>query len=611
MKHLLFLIVVFGIFSNFNLLAGQGSLYNIHIKNFNSSQVKNLTLGYDPYGSDGLDTALGESPLPPYGSQFDARFRLPEDTSITSYKDIRYGCGQPFRYNFNLEWENASQVILIGDSMGGSYMLMKIMIIDPSTGTQLKKFETYYNDTVYYIIPAVYNKIIVEVLYNGPLSWPSYYISSPNGGEAIQAGTNYTIYWAPQSWSPTLTLQFSPNGGLSWEQIAQVPGQYSSYPWQVPNISSNNCRILLGDYPCAYSMSAGSFIIYQGNPPVLQPVEIPFSFSNGTGSTKEIRIGLHPDATEYVDSTLGELIRPLLPVGNLDVLSRVKSAAGGEVLTVKELKKGYLGFTGTRHYEFAIRTSADSIINLDCSLPSGMSIRLGYFYSVPNGISPVDTMLGSGTIHYTFPKTTFFYTTGLSVGITCIFDGVTPVELNSFTAFADENVVKLFWSTASEKNNKGFDVQKRTSSQKEWNDIAFVKGNGTTTNLSDYFYSDNNLIPGEVYYRLKQIDYDGTAKITDEIKIFIKNPEHYQLKQNYPNSFNPSTAISYSLPTASNIKLIIYNTLGQTIKTLVSEYKTAGTYSINFNTSTLPSGIYFYKLEAGQFSQVKKMILLK
>jgi photosystem II stability/assembly factor-like uncharacterized protein len=85
----------------------------------------------------------------------------------------------------------------------------------------------------------------------------------------------------------------------------------------------------------------------------------------------------------------------------------------------------------------------------------------------------------------------------------------------------------------------------------------------------------------------------------------------FRLNQNYPNPFNPNTVISYSLPSASNVKLIVYNALGQTIKVLGDEFKKAGNYSFNFNASDIPSGIYFYKLDAGQFSQIKKMILLK
>jgi hypothetical protein len=109
--------------------------------------------------------------------------------------------------------------------------------------------------------------------------------------------------------------------------------------------------------------------------------------------------------------------------------------------------------------------------------------------------------------------------------------------------------------------------------------------------------------------------YSFITKITSTIQDVYDQvkyiPSKYSLRQNYPNPFNPTTVISYSLPSSSNVKLIVYNTLGQSIKTLESGYKTAGNYSINFNASDLPSGIYFYKLEAGSFSQIKKMTLIK
>jgi photosystem II stability/assembly factor-like uncharacterized protein len=109
----------------------------------------------------------------------------------------------------------------------------------------------------------------------------------------------------------------------------------------------------------------------------------------------------------------------------------------------------------------------------------------------------------------------------------------------------------------------------------------------------------------------------GIYRTTNGGVTFIKDDDNvvslkgYSLSQNYPNPFNPTTTISYSLPSSSNVKLNVYNTLGQSIKTLESGYKTAGNYSVNFNASALPSGIYFYKLEAGSFSQIKKMILIK
>jgi hypothetical protein len=109
------------------------------------------------------------------------------------------------------------------------------------------------------------------------------------------------------------------------------------------------------------------------------------------------------------------------------------------------------------------------------------------------------------------------------------------------------------------------------------------------------------------YAKINSVIYGTPVGVNDKIPQLQK----FTLSQNYPNPFNPSTSISYSLPTSSNVKLIVFNTLGQKLKTLVSEYKPAGNYTVNFNASALPSGIYFYKLEAGPFTQIKKMILIK
>jgi hypothetical protein len=100
--------------------------------------------------------------------------------------------------------------------------------------------------------------------------------------------------------------------------------------------------------------------------------------------------------------------------------------------------------------------------------------------------------------------------------------------------------------------------------------------------------------------------YTPTSLLKDNINTFS-----FSLKQNYPNPFNPNTVILYAMPSASNVKLIVYNTLGQTVKVLENGFKKAGNYSVDFNAADLPSGIYFYRLEAGQFSQVRKMMLVK
>lgn len=193
---------------------------------------------------------------------------------------------------------------------------------------------------------------------------------------------------------------------------------------------------------------------------------------------------------------------------------------------------------------------------------------------------------------------------------------IIPVELSSFTAAALDNSVELKWTTSSETNNSGFEIQRKVLGENsDWTKIGFVPGNGTSTEIHNYSFVDNEPFKGINLYRLKQIDYDGTYKIFNSVAVNFDQPMSFTLEQNYPNPFNPTTTIGFVIPNnigAKNIvTLKVYNVLGNEVATLINEEKAAGKYEVVFDASALPSGIYYYKLSVGNFSDVKKMIVVK
>jgi hypothetical protein len=191
-----------------------------------------------------------------------------------------------------------------------------------------------------------------------------------------------------------------------------------------------------------------------------------------------------------------------------------------------------------------------------------------------------------------------------------IVDEILPVELTSFTSMITPAGIQLNWTTATEINNRGFEIE-RKADEGDFTLIGFVAGNGTTTETQEYTFTDNISAPGNYIYRLKQLDFDGRFEYSSEIEVEFAGMLSFALSSNYPNPFNPSTKINYSIAEAGFVKLSVYNLLGQEVAVLVNDVKNAGSYEVSFDASNLSSGTYIYKLASGSKVEVKKMILTK
>ena len=199
-----------------------------------------------------------------------------------------------------------------------------------------------------------------------------------------------------------------------------------------------------------------------------------------------------------------------------------------------------------------------------------------------------------------------------------------PIQLASFSAtVSGGNDVRLDWRTLSETNNYGFFIQRRIPPSEAYVDVenSFVPGHGTTLEPHDYSWTQSQVAPGSYYYRLKQVDLDGSFHFSDSRQVIVyplagveegSFPASFNLSQNYPNPFNPSTRIQFTVDRSGSTTLTVSDILGKEVETLFAGTAEAGTtYGVTFDASRVANGTYFYRLVSGNQVSLKKMLLLK
>ena len=186
-----------------------------------------------------------------------------------------------------------------------------------------------------------------------------------------------------------------------------------------------------------------------------------------------------------------------------------------------------------------------------------------------------------------------------------------PITLSSFSNTIKDNNISLFWTTTSEINNSGFDVERKSNDNK-WETIAFIKGKGNSNITENYTFNDINLNTGNYYYRLKQKDFNGNFTYYDlQNSVEIKPPNNFSLSQNYPNPFNSETIIRFSIPENTNASIVLYDCLGKLIRTISTGFYDAGYHSIKLNSNELASGVYIYKITTSSQTKSKKLMVIK
>lgn len=386
-------------------------------------------------------------------------------------------------------------------------------------------------------------------------------------------------------------------------QNAQIAGQIVA--WDLATVVSLDGSITYGGFPnpgglmgqvnIAVDTSGG---IYHGNLYLLctvdrysnnDPADIMFASSTDGGVTWSLPIRINDDAGTSAYQWFGTM--SVAPNGRIDVVWLDTRNNPGDISAL------YYSASKDGGVSWSPNVRISEHFNSRVGWPNQNKIG-DYFDMVSDNIGArlawAATFNGEQDIYYSF-----------------ITEGIIPVELTLFSASANANVVTLNWSTATELNNHGFEIE-RSADKKIWRLIGFKEGKGTTSEPQHYSYSDRlaDIESFKLYYRLKQIDFTGSYEYSDMIEVDIA-PSAFSLSQNYPNPFNPATKIIFTISEAGFTSLKIYDVIGNEVATLINEVKQPGEYEIEYSSEELSSGIYFYQLKSGSFIQTKKMIMAK
>lgn len=256
------------------------------------------------------------------------------------------------------------------------------------------------------------------------------------------------------------------------------------------------------------------------------------------------------------------------------------------------------------------------------------SVEIGLAGGQPGTMVPTDSVL-IGTIRFTISNPVLTHNLEWNAVYTSIIDdngndltanmtfvnasnGLLPVELTSFTSNVNANNVYLRWTTSSEINNAGFEIQRREFISKNWEARGYIDGNINSSEPKVYEFIDRGIEPGIYNYRLRQSDINGNFEYFELAELVsISNPERFELFQNFPNPFNPSTTITYKITESAKVKLTLYDAVGKIVRQLVNEDLDAGYHQYELDASSLGSGVYYYRIESGNSVDVKSMLLVK
>ena len=538
---------------------------------------------------------------------------------------------------------------LVNPPTASSFNVPRAMTINPSNG-HIWVADYSNNRVLRFELPVV---VPVKALK----------LTSPDGAEEWPVGTSQRISWTSAQISK-VKLEYSTNAGTSWKFIDSVTASTGFYSWTVPNAGTAAALVKVTDNSDSKTADTSNnvFIIsdkvivvigsstaagtgastldsawvwrYRRYAKSLDPKTMVVNLAVGGYTTFDLMPSDYtPPADRPTPKTAANITMALTYKPNAIIVNLPSNDANAGYPLSEQLSNyaAMYQLAGKASAKMWIMTSQPKYLTdltkralLVGAKDSILAIYKTQAINVWDGLAASDATIlsqynsGDGT-HLNDLGHKFIFDKTVAAKV---IDAIAiPVELTSFTANQNGSSVSLRWSTATETNNKGFEIQRKIAADnrtEEFRTIGYVNGNGTSSEKMSYSFTDDlkEIKAENIIYRLKQIDFDGSFTYSAEVVVMNSIPGSFALSQNYPNPFNPSTTIRFSVPFTSRVELKVYDALGREAKTLVSDTKEAGSYNVTFDASNLASGLYTYRISAsgsnGQsFIQTRKMMLIK
>ncbi|GJQ64794.1 MAG: hypothetical protein SCALA702_38470 [Melioribacteraceae bacterium] len=647
-----------------NMYVGQGGpegyVCDVTVMDAGGARVSlDMSFGCDANATDGIDSDLGEFELPPVppAGVFDSRFVLPGN--IASLTDIR-PLGQDevtwtlqFQtgtdgYPVTISWDNTvlpEGSFYLQDPFGGSIVNVDMKSTDmyEVTNSSITSLLIVYSEMMnvemtisqgwnILSVPVHAPDMGVSVLFPDAVSpaygfdngyttmeelamGAGYWLKFDDGGSHMMTGMPDHINIAlGEGWNIVGPFETMVNAD---EIVTNPAGIIASVFYGYDNGYSIADELYPGEGYWVKASADGEMVMMpvakKGNDTEMEsPNEdalytISVATADGAAGSYGLMLGIDPAATDGVDGDLGETeLPPLPPAGVYDARMILPDGTTGSPADYRTGDNNYTGqVTYTMKYQLG---DGGTSMTLDVDIPE-IPGTVTMTVQDPFGGVLVNEVVNEGGGQVVVTNTSL-----TELKLIVDYNAPIPVELSSFAANVVGETIQLAWETATETNNKGFEVE-RSEDGESFTKVGYIDGNGTTSEKQAYNFTDHHAVSGTYYYRLRQVDFDGTSSYSDAVEVdFV--PTEYSLGQNYPNPFNPSTRIKFAVPVDSKVTVTLYNMLGQKVQEIVSQNYSVGLHEVDFNASELSSGMYIYSISAqgvdgSNFVDTKKMMLMK